>query len=758
MAGISTSINITDRVSGALNRITEELYRATAAFGAVDAASEATFNTTVVGSIAEELYSYEQRVQELESELSDANNRLAEMEAQTTRAAQSANMLKSAFAMIRSVVGVIGIQKVFEASDSLVQTESRLNMMNQAFNEINGTAYETSSLINMVYRSAQDARGSFSQMSDVVARFGNNARDAFSSATEVVDFAELVQKQMTIAGASTSEASAAMLQLSQGLGSGVLRGDELNSIFEQAPNLIQNIASYIEENEAIATHMADVVGVSYEEMSTNAMGHIRDLASEGQISADIVKNAIFASADEINAKFAEMPMTWGQIWQKFQNSALMAFRPVLQRINQIANSDGFQDFVNSAINSMATLANVVLNIFDLVGMVGSFVADNWSVIKPIVVGVTIALGLYTAALVANNIAQGIHNVQKAIATVREYSHAKAILANSGAYSKETVATASATVAQASFNTTLLACPITWIIIAIIALIAILYAVCEAVAQLTGVANSGFGVICGGVNVVIQFFKNLGLMVANIALGIGSAIGALATNIMTAFHNAICSVQAWWYDLLSTALTVVAGICEALNKLPFVEFDYSGITAKADEYAAKSAEAAGHKEDYTSVGDAFDKGMSTFNTFEDGWVSDAFDAGASWGDGAANDVSSFVDGLFGNDATSALTDGITAGLDGAYKQNDMTSLAGSAAETAGNTADIADSIDVSNENLEYLRDIAERDTINRFTTAEIKVEMTNNNNVSSDTDLDGMITKLNDGVKEAMESAAEGVHK
>ncbi len=736
MAGISTSINITDRVSGALNRITEELYRATAAFGAVDAASEATFNTTVVGSIEEELYSYEQRVQELESELSDANNRLAEMEAQTTRAAQSANMLKSAFAMIRSVVGVIGIQKVFEASDSLVQTESRLNMMNQAFNEINGTAYETSSLINMVYRSAQDARGSFSQMSDVVARFGNNARDAFSSATEVVDFAELVQKQMTIAGASTSEASAAMLQLSQGLGSGVLRGDELNSIFEQAPNLIQNIADYLD------------VGI----------GEIREMAADGELTADIVKAAIFSASDEINAKFAEMPMTWGQIWQKFQNSALMAFRPVLQRINQIANSDGFQDFVNSAINSMATLANVVLNIFDLVGMVGSFVADNWSVIKPIVVGVTIALGLYTAALVANNIAQGIHNVQKAIATVREYSHAKAILANSGAYSKETVATASATVAQASFNTTLLACPITWIIIAIIALIAILYAVCEAVAQLTGVANSGFGVICGGVNVVIQFFKNLGLMVANIALGIGSAIGALATNIMTAFHNAICSVQAWWYDLLSTALTVVAGICEALNKLPFVEFDYSGITAKADEYAAKSADAAGHKEDYTSVGDAFDKGMSTFNTFEDGWVSDAFDAGASWGDGVADGVSSFVDGLFGGDSTSALTDGITAGLDSAYKQNDMTSLVGSSAETAGNTADIADSIDVSNENLEYLRDIAERDTINRFTTAEIKVEMTNNNNVSSDTDLDGMITKLNDGVKEAMESAAEGVHK
>ena len=199
-------------------------------------------------------------------------------------------------------------------------------------------------------------------MADVVARFGNNAGDAFGSSEEVVAFADLIQKQMTIAGASTQEASNAMLQLSQALGSGVLRGDELNSIFEQAPNLIQSIADYL-----------DV-----------PIGKIREMAADGELSADVVKAAIFASADEINAKFEEMPMTWGQIWQSMKNTAMIAFQPVLQRLNDIANSEAFQTFVNGAIEAMATLANVVLNIFELIGTVGGFIADNWSIILSLI--------------------------------------------------------------------------------------------------------------------------------------------------------------------------------------------------------------------------------------------------------------------------------------------------------------------------------------------------------------------------------------
>lgn len=290
---------------------------------------------------------------------------------------------------------------------------------------------------------------------------------------------------------------------------------------------------------------------------------------------------------------------------------------------------------------------------------------------------------------------------------------------------------------------------------VIAIIALIYAVCAAIAKMTGIANTGFGVITGGINVVIQFFKNLGLTVANIALGIGNAIAAVASNIMTAFHNAIAHVQEWWYNLLSTVLTVVAGICEALNKLPFVEFDYSGIVSAADEYAAKSAEAAGSVEDYTSVADAFSEGFNTFDTFQDGWASDAFASGAAWGDGVMEGLSNMLS--FDNPAvdTASMFDGGGYDMAGNY---DAGQIPSNIADTAGNTARTADALDITDENLEYLRDIAERDVINRFTTAEIHVDFGGvTNNVSSDMDLDGVVDYIANGVQEAMEVAAEGVH-
>lgn len=609
------------------------------------------------------------------------------------------------------------VQKVLDVSDELTMTTARLDQMNQAFNEINGTATETDTIVKQIYASAQNARGSFGDMAAVVAKFGNNARDAFASQDEVIAFANLIQKQMTIAGASTQEASNAMLQLSQALGSGVLRGDELNSIFEQAPNLIQSIADYL-----------DV-----------PIGKIREMAQDGQLTADTVKAAIFSSADDINAKFEAMPMTWGQVWTSFQNSALMAFQPVLDKVNELANNDQFQGFVENAIGLLAQLAVYVLDFFNTLASIGAFISDNWSIIAPIVYGVIAALIAYAAI---SGIVAAVNGVMALSASV----HAAAEAMQAGA-------TFTATAAQYGLNAALMACPLTWIILLIIAVIAAIFAVCNAIAKMTGVANSGFGVITGGINVVIQFFKNLGLSVANIALGIGNAIAALASNMMTAFHNAICNVQSWFYNLLSTALTVIEGICEALNKLPFVEFDYSGISSAADDYASKAAEAAGNKEDYKSIGNAFNEGMSTFDTFQDGWAADAFNAGASWGDGVADKVS----GMFSMDNID-----LTGGVDTSMLSNDF---ANNAAQTAANTADtadsagrIADSVDISKENLKYLRDIAETEAINRFTTAEIEVTMNNNNTVSSDMDIDGMVDHLSAGLLEAMEQAAEGVHK
>ena len=636
-----------------------------------------------------------------------------EISAGTQQANELTNTIKRAVA---AYVSIQTVGKALNISDELVQTTSRLNMMNDG-------VQTTAELVNMVYAAAQDARGSFGQMADVVARFGNNAKDAFSSSEEVVAFADLIQKQMTIAGASTQEAANAELQLSQALGSGVLRGDELNSIFEQAPNLIQNIADYL-----------DV-----------PIGKIREMAADGELSADVVKAAIFSAADDINSKFNEMPMTWGQMWQSMQNTALIAFQPVLQRLNDLANSEAFQTFIQGAIEAMATLANILLNVFEVAASVGAFIGDNWSVISPIIYGVIAALAVYAAYL---GIVKGIEIASAAATAI----HSVAMSAKIGVMAALTGQTMAATAAQMGYNGALYACPVVWIIMLLIALIAIIFAVCNAIAKMTGIANSGFGVITGGVNVVIQFFKNLGLTVENIALGIGNAIAALASNMMTAFHNAICNVQSWFYNLLSTACSVIENIAAALNKLPFVSFDYSGISSAADDYAAKASEAAGNKEDYTSISDAFNEGFTTFDAFQDGWASDAFNAGAAWGDGVADKVSNFsLSDVFGQTDIPNVGD-YTSGFNDAIANSGIGDGVGSIDD---NTGKIKDSLDVTEEDLKYLRDIAEQESINRFTTAEVTINQTNNNNVSSDTDLDGFINALDDAMGEAIESITEG---
>nr|DAH32636.1 MAG TPA: Tail tape measure [Caudoviricetes sp.] len=633
-----------------------------------------------------------------------------EISAGTQQANELTNTIKRAVA---AYVSIQSVGKALNISDELVQTTSRLNMMNDG-------VQTTAELVNMVYAAAQDARGSFSQMADVVARFGNNAKDAFSSSEEVVAFADLIQKQMTIAGASTQEAANAELQLSQALGSGVLRGDELNSIFEQAPNLIQNIADYL-----------DV-----------PIGKIREMAADGELSADVVKAAIFSAADDINSKFNEMPMTWGQMWQSMQNTALIAFQPVLQRLNDLANSEAFQTFIQGAIEAMATLANILLNVFDLAVSIGTFIGDNWSIIAPIVYGIVAAL---TAYIAISAIVAAINGVM----AIAEGVKAAAQMMATGATFAETAA-------QQGLNAALMACPLTWIIMLILALIVVIFAVCNAIAKMTGIANSGFGVITGGVNVVIQFFKNLGLTVANIALGIGNAIAALASNMMTAFHNAICSIQSWFYNLLSTALSVIEGICAALNKLPFVEFDYSGISSAADDYAAKASEAAGNKEDYQSISDAFNEGFTTFDAFQDGWASDAFNAGAAWGDGVADKVSNFsLSDVFGQTDIPNVGD-YTSGFSDAIANSGVGDGIGNIDD---NTGKIKDSLDITEEDLKYLRDIAEQEAINRFTTAEINVDMSGmQNTVNSGDDIDGFMTKLTDSVNEAVDNMTEGVHE
>ena len=594
-------------------------------------------------------------------------------------------------------------------SDELASTKARLNLLV----DDGGSVAE---LEQKIMASAQRSRSVYFDTASAVAKLGLNAGNAFGgNMDQVIAFMEQVNKQFVIGGATAQEQSNAMIQLTQAMAAGALRGEELNSILDGAPGIARAIEKYM--------------GI--------AEGSIKTVAQEGKVTAEVVKNAMFAMADETNAKFDSMPKTWAQIWAGMKNQALSMFAPILTKINQIANSSKFQQVTTALINGLAGVANIASSVLDILISIASVIVDNWSWIQPIIMGIVAAMLIYNGVMLVGNTIMAVQAAVKAIHT-----------AMTTAWS---VATFTATAAQQGLNAALLACPITWIILLIIAVIAAIYAACAAVAKFTGIANSGFGVICGGIMVVIAFFKNLGLSVANIALGIWNALGACASNIGTAFHNVISNVQGWFYNLLSTALTVVAGICEALNKLPFVEFDYSGITNKASEYAAKSAEAYGNVEEYKSVADAFNEGMSTFDTFQDGWAADAFASGAAWGDGVADKISGMFD-------FSALDSMGADSLDAFNLGNDLDSIYGNTGDIANNTAATADALDIAEEDLAYLRDIAEREAINRFTTAEIKVEQHNENHISKDADLDGIMDAWANDFAEKLEVSEEGVHE
>lgn len=721
MATITTGIQLADNFSAPLMHIVSAVNMTISAMNDMNQSMNAGVNTASLFAARNEIAQatvaaeeFNQTMQQAGSPIND-NIRRQEQFNQSLQngASESSNLVSAIKRMAGAYLSIQTAGKILEMSDEITQTTSRLNMMNDGLQS-------TADLYNMVYVAANDARGSLGDMASVVARFGNNAKDAFSSSAEVVQFANLVQKQMTIAGASTQEAANAELQLSQALGSGVLRGDELNSIFEQAPNLIQNIADYLNV----------------------PIGKIRSMAQDGELSADVVKQAVFAATDEINANFENMPMTWGQMWTVFQNDATMAFQPVLQRLNDLANTDGFQEFATNAINDLAVVAGVVLDIFEGIGSIGTFVQDNWQIIGPVVYGVVAALAAYATYVGITNAIDMISTGIKITMCVASYAHAAAT-------GTEASATAAATAAQYGLNTAMLSCPLTWIVVGIMALIIVLVALCNHFSGAGHIAQSTFGAICGGINVVIQYFKNWGLSVADIFIGIWNAGGACATNVEIAFHNAISHVQALWYNMLSTALTVVSGICSALNKLPFVDFDYSGITGAADNYESKAAAAAGNTKDYASVPAAFSKGVKTYDTYQKGWVNDAYTAGAAWGDGVTSKIK--------NTLSSKATNIPNANNYPNALASSNAATAANTADTAKNTAKTANTLSASSEDLKYLRDIADREYVNKFTTAQIKVEMINHNNVNNDMDLDGMAEHLRSKIEEEMNAAAEGEH-
>lgn len=636
----------------------------------------------------------------------------------------------------RVVVAYATIQTFSSAlnlSDQLTSTTARLNLMNDGLQS-------TQDLQNMIYLSAERARGSYQATADAVSKLGLMAGDAFSSSEEIVAFMEQVNKQFTIAGTEASGIDAAMLQLTQAMGSGVLRGEEYNSILEQAPNIIQAIADYMEVPK----------------------GKLKDMAAEGKITADIVKAAMFAAADETNAKFEQMPQTFEQIWTSFQNTAITALQPLLENLNEIANSAAFQEVVSHASSALSKLVEIVNPIIDKIansqvlwvfvnGLIDGIttglqyllgflswlvegalnfaqvIIDNWSWISPIIYGIIGALALYGTYLAITKAIELASTAIKVIITVAQYAYAAATR-------KAVSETTKQTAAQLGLNTALLACPITWIVVAIIILITVIYAVVGAINHFKGTSISATGAVMGA-------FAVLGAAILNtFVIPVWNKFAALANFFGNLFNDPIASIKVLFYDMCLSVIGYIQKMAHAIenliNKIPGITID---ITSGLDNFYSQLEQAQQAVKDESGWVEYVKK--LDYIDYEDAWNS-----GYAFGEKIDETIGEFdPSSLFKTDDISSAKDfansGIGSGVD----------------DIATNTGAIADSMDITEEELKYLRDIAEQETVNRFTTAEIKIEQTNHNTISNDIDLDGFVISLTEAVNEAAETMAEGVH-
>lgn len=703
MSTLTSAIRLNDQMTSQLNAAAEATERLVGMMGRLDSVLQ-NMGGSEADKLTEAMETASQATAEAAGGQQEHNAALA---AGTNNANSLLGKIKgiaAAYLSMKSVEAVVG------ASDELTSSTARLQMMVQNFAADNTAAdqisAQTDNLMNQVYAAANNSRASVGDLMDVVARFGNNAKDAFGSTDEVVRFAELVQKQMTIAGASTQEASNAILQLSQALGSGVLRGDELNSIFEQAPNLIQTIADYM--------------GVG--------IGEIRELASEGKLSADVVKNAIMGAGDEIDAKFAGMPATFGQIMTLIKNQALQSFQPVLNQINSALNSELGQSMLQSVFNGLATAANVAMAAMDALGNAIQWVQDNSAWLEPVAWALVAAFTAYAAVATISAAMTTAHAVAEGI-------HAAAAAMSAGATLAETAA-------QYGLNAALAACPITWIVVAILAAVAGLIAFGTWAATSAGIANSAIGTVAGAVMTAVAVVQNLFVGLINFLITIGVNLYNMVLSFADAFgmifNNPVAAIEALMLSMFNFILGIVsaaAGAIDAVfgsNLQSAVEGFQSKIQAKVD---AKITEGGGKASDKIKASDYLMDRAS---------YADAWDTGAEWGDNLSNKLKGALNG------SSLSSDLGNLGDLGA-------STAASSATTAGNTGSINDKLDDTEEDIAYLCDIAERDAINRFTTASINVDMTNNNTVNSGLDLDGIMNDLAVNLNSALAQVAEGSH-
>ena len=712
MASITTGIQLADNFTAPLMNIVNAVNMTISVMDNMNQSMNANVDTSSLVAARSEIAKASVSFEQMEENIRSANaqqenlyNSIRNGSTATSNLAQKIIGMVGAYASIHSVTGAI--RDVLSAEDIQLEAETKLTTVMQ----------QRMGATNQMVQSVKDL---------TAAQQGLGV---------VGDEVQIAGAQQIATFLNNSEALQTLIPAMNNL------AVQQNGVAVSGENM-KNIANMMGKAMQGQVSALTRVGITMTDAEQKALENGNEMeraAMLAQIITNNVGNMNEAIANTPQGMMQQMKNTWGDMEEEIGGQLYPAVYNLFNTIMQ--NQPAIESALSGAASGLSVIINVLADVVSGAVQAGGFVADNWSMISPIVYGVAAALAVYAVYVGIVNAVELVSNGIKIAACLASYAHAAAT-------GTEASATAVATATQYGFNTALLACPITWIVVAIMAAVVAVIALAKHFSGAGHVAQSTFGAICGGVMVVITFFKNLGLAVANIALGIWNALGACANNIGVAFNNTISNVQSWWYNLLSTVLSVVAGICEALNKLPFVEFDYSGIVNAADDYAAKSAEAANNKDEYTSVSDAFNDGMGTFQYDS---YSDAYASGAAWGDGVTDKVKN----TFSVKSTS--TPNMNDYTNNYASELANSQIASNTADTAKNTAKSANSLSATSEDLKYLRDIADREYVNKFTTAEIKVSMINQNKINSNMDLDGVAEHLRSKIEEEMNAAAEGEH-
>lgn len=614
---LSGTVQLRDGMSNVLSRIASNLSAVNDRFERMQNLTEQAAPTGLYSQFNSELAGVREELTRTVSEVEELRSSMTSAQPPAENLTASLKKLGTAFLGSKLVSGIVSM------SDEMTQTTARLNLMNDGLQS-------TADLQELIYQSAMRSRGAYNATADAVAKMGLLAGDAFSSNQETIAFVEQLNKQFKIAGTSAEGQAAAMLQITQAMGSGVLRGEELNSVFEQAPAIIQSIADYL--------------GVS--------VGEIRSMAQEGELTASVVKSALLSSAEKTNQKFNEIPLTWSDVWTQASNMAIMALQPLLEAINWVAN--------------------------------------NIEIIGPLVLAAAAAFALFAVAA----------NWTKICAA----------------------ATKALTAAQKMLNAVMSLNPIVLIIGSIIILIGVIAAYINYTNRAKNETTSAVGVICG-------LFAMAGAFVYNMFyLPVYNVIADLINFLGNVFQHPIASIEILFLQLSQYVVGVIRGMVRTIEKLinliPGVKINItSGLDAFYDSYTdsiQKIKDQSGWTE-YVKHKEKIE-------------YSTAYANGYNWGANLQNSISEKLGLDLPDDPATGLLSNI-----------------------ADNTAQIADDVSVSSDDIKLLRDIAERQVINKYTTAEIKVEMVNHNNISNEMDLDGVVNLLEAKVIEALVTSAEGVH-